>query len=153
MRILITGSRFWSDRAAVETALRYVAAGLVPEAVTVVHGACPYGGADTIAGDIAARWGCAVDEHPADWDMFGKAAGPIRNQEMVDLGADVCLAFPETGSRGTWDCVRRAENAGIPVGVDYTAIPVPTNAVRLARDVATGNLVQIPWTPLQTNHT
>jgi hypothetical protein len=34
---------------------------------------------------------------------------------MVDLGADLCLAFPMPRSRGTWDCVRRAKKAGIVV--------------------------------------
>ena len=37
---------------------------------------------------------------------------------MVDLGADVCLAFPLGESRGTRDCMRRASEAGIPV-IDY----------------------------------
>lgn len=36
---------------------------------------------------------------------------------MVDSGAEVCLAFPEDDSRGTWDCVRRAEKANILVKV------------------------------------
>lgn len=42
-------------------------------------------------------------------------AGLVRNQLMVDLGADICLAFPLPGSRGTWDCMGRAEAAGIKV--------------------------------------
>ena len=51
MRILITGSRHWSDREVIETAIRYVAADLIPETVTVVHGAAK--GADTLAGAVA----------------------------------------------------------------------------------------------------
>ena len=118
MRILITGSRRWTDQAIIEAALRRTTAGLKPRAVTVVHGACPYGGADIIAASIADRLGFVVEPHPAPWTVHGKAAGPMRNQEMVDLGADVCLAFPEPDSRGTWDCVARADSAGIPVIAD-----------------------------------
>lgn len=123
MRVLITGSRRWTDQATIETALREAAADLHPRTVTVVHGACPYGGADIIAAAIGDRLGFVVEPHPAAWQEHGKAAGPLRNQEMVDLGADVCLAFPDADSRGTWDCVRRADAAGIPVIVDSGAGP------------------------------
>jgi len=89
--------------------------------VTVVHGACPTG-VDLFAGNIGKKLGFAVEQHPADWDAHGKAAGPIRNQHMVDLGADLCLAFPRGESRGTRDCMRRAEAAGIPVEVHEIAV-------------------------------
>lgn len=54
-----------------------------------------------------------TEPHPADWSTHGKAAGPIRNQQMADARADLCLAFP--GGKGISDMVRRAERAGIPV--------------------------------------
>lgn len=59
-------------------------------------------------------WNVEQEVHDADWNEYGRAAGPIRNQEMVDAGADVCLAFP-TGGPGTRDCMRRARDAGIRV--------------------------------------
>jgi hypothetical protein len=36
---------------------------------------------------------------------------------MVSLGADLCLGFPGPGSKGTWDCLRKAVDAGIPTRV------------------------------------
>jgi hypothetical protein len=55
-----------------------------------------------------------IHEFPADWDAHGKAAGPLRNQRMIDEGKpDLVVAFP--GGSGTADCVRRARAAGIPV--------------------------------------
>lgn len=72
-------------------------------------------GADTIAGYVWTEFGGEVEVHDADWERYGKAAGNIRNQEMVELGAYLCLAFPMKQSTGTFDCIRRAENAGIPV--------------------------------------
>ena len=86
------------------------------DTIVVVHGACR-AGIDRYAGAAARVIGCAEEPHPADWDTYGKAAGPIRNQAMVDLGADLCIAFPRGESRGTRDCMRRAEAAGIPVEV------------------------------------
>lgn len=53
-------------------------------------------------------------EFPADWKAHGKAAGPIRNQQMIDEGKpDLVLAFP--GGHGTADMVSRAKKAGIKV--------------------------------------
>lgn len=59
----------------------------------------------------------SVEPHPADWQRHGKAAGHIRNAEMVQAGADLVLAFYQRGARntGTADLVRRASRAGIPV--------------------------------------
>lgn len=120
MRILITGSRNWTDRQALEDAIfeaiaeHYAEQGAVnSKDITIVHGAAP--GADELAAGIADDWGFNHEPHPADWKKHFKAAGPLRNQEMVDLGADVCLAFPDEDSRGTLDCMARATVAGIDV--------------------------------------
>lgn len=58
----------------------------------------------------------AVSEepYPADWVRLGRAAGPVRNQLMIEQGKpDLVVAFP--GNFGTADCVRRAKAAGVPV--------------------------------------
>jgi hypothetical protein len=78
----------------------------------IVHGAAE--GADA----LAERWAKAefIGRHrfPAQWDKYGKAAGPIRNQAMIDKGKpDLVVAFP--GDRGTADMGRRAKAAGIKV--------------------------------------
>jgi hypothetical protein len=113
MRILITGSRDWTDADSIKTAISdtWVSHGR-PPVVTVVHGCAR--GADTIAGGFARAIGWNVEEHPAAWDTRGRAAGPIRNSEMVNAGADVCLAFIRNGSRGASNCADLAERAGIP---------------------------------------
>jgi hypothetical protein len=82
----------------------------------IVHGACP-SGADAMAAEWARDYGVTAEPHPADWSGCGKAAGFIRNAEMVSLGADVCLAFYKqgAGNKGTDHCASQAEKAGIPV--------------------------------------
>lgn len=120
-RVLVTGSRIWMNETAVQDAILTQINKSPDYHIVVIHGACPTG-ADAIADEFSVQLRdnpyCRVDieRHPADWSQ-GKKAGPLRNQEMVDLGADVCLAFPLPGSRGTYDCMRRAEAAGIPVVV------------------------------------
>lgn len=111
----MSGSREWRDEALVRQAFSMVHG----SGHTLVHGddgdEAGTLGLDRMAGRVAADMGWEVEPVPADWDRFGKAAGPKRNQAMVDRGADVLLAFPLPGSVGTWDCIRRADESQIPV--------------------------------------
>jgi hypothetical protein len=109
-RVLVTGSRYWRDRDVVRERLAKL-----PRTTIIVHGAAR--GLDTIAYEVARELGFDDEPHPADWARHGKGAGVIRNGEMVALGAHLCLAFPTGTSIGTWDCVRRAQAAGITVEI------------------------------------
>lgn len=115
-RILVTGSREWTDRDTVWKVLGGIATGAnVPlQELTIVHGANPHG-ADRIAAQWAQAHGVQQEQHPADWKRYGRAAGPIRNQEMINSGIDICLAFPLPQSTGTRDMIKRAVDAGITV--------------------------------------
>ena len=132
-RVLVTGSRGWTEAAAVGTALGAMAVGARAggyDGMTVVHGAAR--GADTFADQWARvrnAGGLPIEPepHPADWAGRGKAAGGERNLAMVKLGADVCIAFigPCTNRRcrkpkphdshGTTQCMTLAERYGIHV--------------------------------------
>jgi hypothetical protein len=111
-RLLVTGGRDYLDSYQVLRMLVQARdhLGDVGE-ITLVHGGAR--GADALAAETAARLGMRVEAHPADWKRHGRAAGMIRNAEMVALGADLCIAFP--GGEGTRNCVRRAMDAHIPV--------------------------------------
>ena len=86
-------------------------------------------GADTIAAKWLTKWGLRVIAMPAQWDRDGNKAGPIRNAHMLDVllalracGYDVAVyAFPCPESKGTWDMVRRANIANVPVFVHRVA--------------------------------
>ncbi len=121
-RILVTGSRHWSWRAKVEHELTRALAQFNDGDMVVVHGGCP-SGADRIADgwvrDVFPRpligRSVKLEVHKADWKRFGRKAGPIRNREMVEAGADVCLAFLTFDSVGAAMTADLAGSAGIEV--------------------------------------
>lgn len=120
--VIVTGSRHWKgDRYPL---IASVIANLPPGSV-VLHGAAR--GVDTLAARAATDAGHAVESYPANWDSYGKRAGPIRNSDMLGrlciLRAEgmrvETMAFhddPALG-HGTADMVRKARAAGIPVTV------------------------------------
>jgi hypothetical protein len=118
MRVLICGGRNYTDvkviRGVVEDMIgrRGQFSFLKDQVMCVIHGAAK--GADSIAGKIAAELGIAIDAFPANWKKYGRAAGPIRNQQMIDEGKpDLVVAFP--GGAGTANMIRLAERAGVKV--------------------------------------
>lgn len=128
-RILVTGSREWTDTRIIRDALEQAWYELLPAGEPVlVHGDCPTG-ADRIARDIWRGRGHVDEPHPAAWDTHGRSAGFRRNADMAKLGADLCLAFPTVCRRpgcdrpaghyshGTAMMIELARRAGIDVRV------------------------------------
>lgn len=71
-------------------------------------------GVDSIANSWAKARGVDVLTFPADWNKHGKAAGPIRNKQMLEEGKpDHVIAFP--GGNGTKNMIKLAKDAGVPV--------------------------------------
>ncbi len=119
MRVLVCGGREYDNKNAVFAVLNEIHH--VTPIDCLIHGDCPgtknsgWVSADRLAG----RWGgmtpgVTVVAEPAKWTEHGRAAGPIRNQLMIDrYHPDLVLAFP--GGDGTADCCKKAETAGIKV--------------------------------------
>ena len=114
-RIIVCGSRDWSDRTRVVTVIGELERRHQVEGCVIVHGCAA--GADAMAAQHCATLGIATEEHPADWRTHGSAAGPIRNSKMAELGADECIAFWDGKSRGTLDMIQKAVRHGIQVRV------------------------------------
>lgn len=112
IRVLVTGSRWWPDNGTVERELREYA---VPGNV-LIHGGCPTG-ADAIADRYWRSQWLPIEVYPAEWQKYGKSAGPVRNQAMVNSKPDIVIGFLLHGSKGTADCLRRARGAHITTRV------------------------------------
>lgn len=104
--VLFTGSRNWPHYLQVVGVARHLQALLGP--YTVMHGAAR--GLDTFAGIAADVLGLAEDANPANWDLYGKAAGGLRNTAMLKKKPVLVVAFWQGQSRGTLDCIEKAVN-------------------------------------------
>ena len=110
LRVLVCGGRDYDDLGNVWSQLD-AHHGLIGIGC-IIHGGAS--GADALAESWAASNKVARHRFSAQWDKHGKAAGPMRNQAMIDKGKpDLVIAFP--GGRGTADMVSRARAAGVRV--------------------------------------
>lgn len=89
--------------------------------ITLVHGGCRTGVDAMVKSMFADRFNEVIGNqymkqeiHEAEWDKYGNSAGPIRNAAMVNLGADICLAFIKNNSDGATNCATLAKAARIP---------------------------------------
>ena len=111
LRILVCGGRSFVDQALFDTWMDVWLQAIGAEAILIIHGGAR--GADQMADVWAKQHEVTCEVYPADWDAYGKSAGPIRNQQMLERGPDIVLAFP--GGKGTADMVSRARKAGVMV--------------------------------------
>jgi hypothetical protein len=113
--VCVSGSREYRNLWKIEQVLR----GLPPDTV-ILHGGAR--GVDAEADRVARKLGLPVRVYPALWGEHGKAAGPIRNRQMVQ-DCDILLAFWDGTSRGTASAIKAAREAekSLDVILDWQA--------------------------------
>lgn len=109
-RVLVCGGRDYADMNRVYEVLGRLHA-RTPFSL-LINGAAR--GADTLAQMWATRQRIPTEQYPANWDVYGNRAGPIRNQRMLsESRPDIVVAFK--GGDGTQDMIDRAHKAKLPV--------------------------------------
>lgn len=116
--VLVCGSRHWcyNDAIIIYNTLKDLLTN--HSDLYIIHGGCA--GADSYADSLSRLLHIPVKEYSADWAMHGKAAGPIRNQQMLDNETvNLVVAFHDDieNSKGTKDMINRATKAGIAVQI------------------------------------
>ena len=109
MKILICGNRNWNNRELIRNFLLTLSKDTI-----IIEGEA--NGADKIAREEAEKLGMNVERYPAEWDKYGRAAGPIRNTEMREKGKpDKVVAFHNdiSKSKGTKNMIEQAKKFGI----------------------------------------
>lgn len=109
-RVLVCGGRDYRDEDRVQSVLDtyHAAAGIT----AIIQGGAA--GADTFASTWAFTRGVREERYDADWRLYGAAAGPMRNAQMLEEGKpDLVIAFP--GGKGTRNMMKQARKAGVEV--------------------------------------
>ena len=113
MRVLVCGGRDFNNYNLLSKTLHeviYDGDHTYYSDVTIISGNAR--GADKLGEQFARDNECKLEIFPADWDKFGKGAGFIRNQKMIDEGKpDLVVAFP--GGVGTKNMIERSVKAGV----------------------------------------
>lgn len=114
---MVCGSRSWRDHEAIREYLRKL-----PRGAIIRHGGA--GGADRMAGTVAASLGFAVDEMPAFWrvnGVYNPSAGFERNISMLDKEprASRVAAFWDGRSTGTKHTITEALRRALHVEITY----------------------------------
>jgi hypothetical protein len=111
MKVLVCGGRNFNDAMTLGSWLGGIHKNNGPITL-LIQGGAP--GADFMASEFAKWMGIPVQTFPADWDRYGKSAGPRRNKQMLDEGKpDLVVAFE--GGKGTANMVEQAKAAGINI--------------------------------------
>lgn len=123
IKVIIAGSRNFYDYNIVEdTVVSYfMSCGILKENVEIISGGAR--GADSLGEQLADSYGLKLTVFPAQWDIYGKAAGMIRNKEMADYAAKdsdkaILFAFWNGQSRGTKGMIDIAKRCGMEVIVN-----------------------------------
>lgn len=113
MIVIVAGSRDITDPEIIRDEMNRFHREVAPVTKVVAGGAR---GVDRLAASIARKAGIPVDEHPADWDRYGRSAGYRRNEEMAQA-AEGLLAIWDGESKGTKHMIDIARKAGLTVRV------------------------------------
>lgn len=120
-RIIIAGSRKFNDYKKMLTVLDDLGIHLINsiDPVEIISGHAP--GADSLGERFAKVYNYPLKLFPADWNKYGKAAGPIRNEQMARYAAEadrgMLIAFPIGESKGTKNMIKLAKQYGLEVNV------------------------------------
>lgn len=106
MRIAVVGCRHFNNRALFERIMKkYVK----HDDLIITSTKCE--GADGLARKYAREQGRLILTYEALWNLYGKAAGPIRNKKMASA-CDVVIAFWDHSSIGTGNMIEEANKMG-----------------------------------------
>ena len=109
-KLAIVGSRSFTDQSLLDKMLRVHS----DKIEVVISGGAP--GADTLAENWAKKYSIPVIVHPAEWDKYGKRAGYLRNVKIIE-DCDVCIAFWDGKSKGTWHSISLCDKLNKPCKV------------------------------------
>ena len=114
MKVIIAGSRSIKNYPTLKKFVDYVLENTSWDMDLIVSGGAE--GVDSMGERYGKENAIPVNIIPADWDEYGKMAGPQRNATMAEY-ADALIALWDGESPGTKDMISKAHTAGLPIMV------------------------------------
>lgn len=111
MKIIVAGGRDFNNRVIMD---KILSEHIDPSFDIIISGCAK--GADTLGAEWAATHGVALQTFPANWEMYGKSAGFIRNADMGAY-ADAAIIFWDGESKGTKHMIQTMKKLGKPYSV------------------------------------
>lgn len=112
-KVIIAGSREFNDYQLLVSKVNQILINRLPD-VEIVSGTAR--GADKLGEQYATEHNLPIKQFPADWNTYGKSAGPKRNAQMAEY-ADACIVFWDGKSKGTKHMIDIATNKGLPLRI------------------------------------
>lgn len=113
-RVIIAGGRYFSDYELLKEKCDEFLQGKIDEEIVIISGHAS--GADSLGERYAQERGYKIETYPADWKKYGRAAGPVRNEQMANI-ANALIAFWDGKSKGTKSMISLAKKKGLQVFV------------------------------------
>ncbi len=104
-RILVAGSRRYTNYDEAEKTILSLIAPYLGENILILSGGCR--GTDQLGERFAKEHRYPLSQYLPQWNLYGKAAGPIRNRRMVEE-CDAIVCFWDGKSKGTASLIRYA---------------------------------------------
>lgn len=114
IRVIIAGTRTFDGYELLRRTMCKLFGSIPASQLEIVSGHCP-SGADSLGEQFAIRNHIKLTLFPAEWNTYGKAAGPIRNRQMAEYASPdgYCIVFWDGKSRGSQSMIAEASKAGI----------------------------------------
>lgn len=115
MKLIIAGTRSFDDYELLKKIVLYrYGIAMAADNLEIVSGTAK--GADQLGEIFANANSLKLTRFPADWNKYGKAAGPIRNRRMAQY-ADAAIVFWDAYSKGSLNMIQTMRDLGKPVYV------------------------------------
>ena len=116
-RVAVAGCRHYENYCAAKEYIDFCISEIRKKYTLIfVSGGCR--GADSLGERYAAENGFETEIYPADWEKYGRAAGPKRNKKIAEI-SDYIICFWDGKSKGTKSLIQFAEKAGKTVKIKY----------------------------------
>ena len=114
-KVVIAGCRDYNNYDKAKMYIDYYLSNMRKANDIIILSGCA-SGVDAIGERYAKENGLKVEKYPANWEKYGKSAGPKRNEEMAE-NCDCVICFWDSKSKGTKSMIDFAKKYKKPIRI------------------------------------